>query len=67
MQLKMECEFMGDTKKPEARPQIHPFTDLHLTSDSSQLVIEKGEGIYLFDSSGAKYLDAMSSLSLIHI
>tara|TARA_B100001248_G_scaffold182585_1_gene139039 strand:- start:1034 stop:2398 length:1365 start_codon:yes stop_codon:yes gene_type:complete len=62
MQLKKECEFMGDTKKPEARPQIHPFTDLHLTSDSSPLVIEKGEGIYLFDSSGAKYLDAMSSL-----
>ena len=55
---------MGGTKKPKARQQIHPFTDLHLVSDSSPLVIEKGEGIYLFDSSGAKYLDAMSSLWL---
>ena len=53
---------MGNTKKPETQPQIHPFTDLHSVSDSSPLVIEKGQGVYLFDSSGAKYLDAMSSL-----
>ncbi len=62
MQIKMECEFMGDTKKPEARPQIHPFTDLHLTSDSSPLVIEKGEGIYLFDSSGANITGGFTAI-----
>ena len=53
---------MRNKKKLEARPQIHPFTDLHLVSGSNPLVIEKGEGIYLFDSLGAKYLDAMSGL-----
>ena len=53
---------MEGAKKPKGRPQIHPFTDLHLVSDSNSLVIEKGEGIYLFGSSGAKYLDAMSGL-----
>ena len=53
---------MGDANNSKAQPHIYPFTDLHLVSESSPLVIEKGEGVYLFDSSGAKYLDAMSGL-----
>ena len=43
-------------------PQIHPFSNLHLSPEQSPPIIERGEGIYLIDTSGTKYLDAMSSL-----
>ncbi len=43
-------------------PQIHPFSNLHSLREESHPIIERGEGIYLIDTSGTRYLDAMSSL-----
>ena len=43
-------------------PQIHPFSNLHLLREQTSPIIERGEGVYLIDTSGTKYLDAMSSL-----
>lgn len=42
----------------------HPFTDqaLWTAPDHEPLVIERGEGVWLYDSEGRKYLDANSSI-----
>jgi adenosylmethionine-8-amino-7-oxononanoate aminotransferase len=40
----------------------HPFTPMADWAASSPLVIERGEGIYLYDVEGNRYLDGVSSL-----
>ena len=46
----------------------HPFTQMKDWLASEPLIIERGEGIYLIDVYGRRYIDGVSSLlSLIHI
>jgi len=40
----------------------HPFTQMRDWMESPQLVIERGQGVYLFDTQGNRYLDGVSSL-----
>ncbi len=40
----------------------HPFTPLADWASSDPLVIERGEGVYLYDTEGNRYLDGVSSL-----
>lgn len=40
----------------------HPFTQMEDWLKSDNLVIEKGDGIYLYDTDGNKYIDGVSSL-----
>lgn len=40
----------------------HPFTQMQDWVDNDQLIIERGDGIYLYDTEGNKYLDGVSSL-----
>ncbi|WP_462137544.1 adenosylmethionine--8-amino-7-oxononanoate transaminase [Candidatus Mycalebacterium sp.] len=40
----------------------HPFTQMKEHEDSPPLMIEKGEGSYLIDSEGNRYIDGVSSL-----
>jgi len=40
----------------------HPFTAMQLWLESEPLVIERGEGVYLYDTEGNCYLDGVSSL-----
>lgn len=45
----------------------HPFTQMKDYMDENPLVIEKGEGCYLIDIAGNKYIDGVSSLwVLVH-
>lgn len=39
----------------------HPFADMAAVS-TSELVIERGEGVWVYDSAGTRYLDATASL-----
>jgi len=39
----------------------HPFADMGAV-DGHEMVIDRGEGIYVFDESGRRYLDATASL-----
>ncbi len=41
---------------------LHSFTNLKTHESTGPLVIENGEGVYLIDSSGRRYLDGMASL-----
>ena len=40
----------------------HPFTPLAAWEQADPLVIERGEGVYLFDTEGNRYLDGVASL-----
>ena len=40
----------------------HPFTQMQEWEQEDPLIIEKGEGVYLFDIHGNKYLDGSSSI-----
>ena len=40
----------------------HPFSDMRALAGSGEVVIDRGEGYYIFDDSGNRYLDATASL-----
>jgi putrescine---pyruvate transaminase len=40
----------------------HPFADMRAVSERGELVLERGEGYYVFDVDGRRYLDATASL-----
>jgi adenosylmethionine-8-amino-7-oxononanoate aminotransferase len=40
----------------------HPFTQMKGWIENDQIIIERGDGVYLYDSEGNKYLDGVSSL-----
>jgi adenosylmethionine-8-amino-7-oxononanoate aminotransferase len=40
----------------------HPFTQMSDWQAHDQLIIERGDGVYLYDTDGNKYLDGVSSL-----
>lgn len=41
---------------------IHPYTNLKAHQSVGSLVIQRGEGIYVYDDSGQKYLEGMAGL-----
>jgi adenosylmethionine-8-amino-7-oxononanoate aminotransferase len=40
----------------------HPFTQMKEYKETDPIVIEGGEGVYLYDTEGKKYIDGVSSL-----
>ncbi|HEX9667526.1 MAG TPA: adenosylmethionine--8-amino-7-oxononanoate transaminase [Thermodesulfobacteriota bacterium] len=40
----------------------HPFTQMKEYEETDPIVIEGGEGVYLYDTEGRKYIDGVSSL-----
>jgi 4-aminobutyrate---pyruvate transaminase len=41
---------------------VHPYTNLATLRDSGPLVLERGKGVFVFDSSGKAYIEGMSGL-----
>jgi len=46
---------------------LHPFTDFKALARKGSRVIVRGEGIYVWDSHGARMLDAMSGLWCVNV
>jgi len=40
----------------------HPFADMASVSKSGEFVVERGEGVFVWDSAGNRYLDSTASL-----
>jgi putrescine---pyruvate transaminase len=40
----------------------HPVADMHAVSQSGELVIDRGEGVWIWDEQGRRYLDACAAL-----
>jgi 4-aminobutyrate--pyruvate transaminase len=41
---------------------LHPYTALHKLKTTGTLVIERGEGVYVYDTHGKAYIEGMSGL-----
>lgn len=46
----------------DARVHMHPYTNARALQESGPLVMDHGEGIHVFDTSGKKYIEAMAGL-----
>jgi adenosylmethionine---8-amino-7-oxononanoate aminotransferase len=55
-------ERVGELLAADAAHVWHPFTQMQLWADDDPLVIERGEGNYLIDVRGRRFLDGISSL-----
>ena len=40
----------------------HPFSDMHAVETDRELVVDRGEGVHVWDEEGRRYLDATASL-----
>ena len=41
---------------------VHPYTPLHRLKEIGPLVIQRGKGIYVYDTQGKPYIEGMSGL-----
>ena len=41
---------------------LHPYTNLATFRDTGPLIIERGQGIHLYDTAGRSYIDGMAGL-----
>ncbi|MEM9582033.1 MAG: aminotransferase [Pseudomonadota bacterium] len=55
-------EFANDLAALDQKHALHPWTHFESFAETAPLVIERGEGCYLWDTDGRKYLDAVGGL-----
>ncbi|KAF4558718.1 aspartate aminotransferase family protein [Pseudomonas sp. CES] len=48
--------------KSDIQHHLHPYTDARQHEQVGPLIIERGEGIYVYDTDGKQYIEAMSGL-----
>src|SRR5690348_5315660 len=66
-------EFEVPTRGPAALDDVHrrslwtPYLQMKTVLDHGPLIFERGEGVYLYDASGRRYLDGHGSLWLMNV
>lgn len=58
----MKNQRYEEFKNADHRYLWHPFTQMRAWLDADPIIIERGEGNYLIDVNGGRYLDGVSSL-----
>lgn len=51
----------------DAAHHIHPFSDMKKLNAAGTRIIERGEGCYIFDNQGKKYLDGFAGLWCVNV
>lgn len=46
----------------DVQHQLHPYTDARVHEEVGPLIIERGEGVHVYDDQGKQYIEAMSGL-----
>jgi 4-aminobutyrate--pyruvate transaminase len=41
---------------------LHPFTEINRHAEGGPMIIDRGEGVYVFDQAGNRYLEGMAGL-----
>ena len=57
----------ADWQARDSRHYLHPFTDHHDLSQQGARIIERADGVYIFDVDGNKILDGMAGLWCVNI
>jgi putrescine aminotransferase len=63
----MTSRSTAEWQAADAAHFLHPFTDFKALAAKGSRIIERGDGIYLWDSEGRKILDAMSGLWCVNV
>jgi 4-aminobutyrate--pyruvate transaminase len=50
------------TALADQRHQLHPYTNLSLHEETGPMVISRGEGVYVYDDQGRRYLEGLAGL-----
>ena len=58
---------MDELARKDIANLLHPATNLAAHQDSGPLVIERGEGIYVYDRSGKRYIEGLAGLWCVAI
>src|ERR1700749_3812533 len=53
---------LSNAQTRDMQSLLHPFTNLTLLRETGPLVIERGQGVFIYDGQGRDYLEAMSGL-----
>jgi 4-aminobutyrate--pyruvate transaminase len=53
---------MQNLKQNDINHYLHPYTNLSLHREVGPMVIERGEGVYVYDSEGNRYLEGLGGL-----
>lgn len=56
----------NDPQKRDGTPLWHPFANMAAV-DGKEIVIERGDGVWLYDTEGKRYLDGSASLWLANV
>src|SRR5690242_12451958 len=51
----------------DAAHHLHPFSDMKQLNAKGARIIERGEGVFIYDSTGKKYLDAFAGLWCVNV
>lgn len=54
--------FSADTRNRDISYHLHPYTNAVKHKEVGPLVIERGEGIYVYDDQGQRYIEGMAGL-----
>ena len=46
---------------------VHPFTNIKEIKDEGVMVVEKAEGVYVYDETGKRYIDGMAGLWCVNL
>ena len=49
-------------REKDVQYQLHPYTNARQHEEQGPLIIERGEGVYVFDEQGKDYIEGMSGL-----
>ena len=52
----------ADFQRIDAAHHVHPFTDTKALNEEKSRVMTRGDGVWLWDTEGTRYLDGMAGL-----
>ncbi|MDI7861218.1 aspartate aminotransferase family protein [Rhizobiaceae bacterium n13] len=60
-------ETMSNLGAIDAAHHLHPFSDMKKLNAAGTRIIQRAEGVHVFDSNGKKYLDAFAGLWCVNV
>ena len=53
---------LSNAQTRDMQSLLHPFTPLKLLDQTGPLIVERGQGVFVYDGQGKDYIEAMSGL-----
>jgi 4-aminobutyrate---pyruvate transaminase len=53
---------LSNAQTRDVQALLHPFSNLKALDESGPLIVERGQGVFVYDAAGKDYLEAMSGL-----